>query len=319
MSILRSFITRLGWKIDSCKDLNMTTAQPYDLSSRWSEYRLLMRMDKPIGTLLLLWPTLWGLWVASEGKPDLLVLTVFTLGVFLMRSAGCVINDFADRKVDPHVKRTKNRPLAAGRVSSKEALALFAALTITAFCLVLLMNTLTIALSFIAVLLAACYPFMKRYTHLPQVFLGAAFAWSIPMAFAAQTGGVPLVAWILFIITVLWTTAYDTMYGMVDREDDLKIGVKSTAILFGKLDKVIIGILQLLVLALLIGVGFMLQMSVLFYVSIFLTACFFIYQQYLIKDRLGSACFRAFLNNNWIGAIVFAGIFAHYLLGDTIN
>jgi len=297
----------------------MTTAQPYDLSSRWSEYRLLMRMDKPIGTLLLLWPTLWGLWVASEGKPDLLVLTVFTLGVFLMRSAGCVINDFADRKVDPHVKRTKNRPLAAGRVSSKEALALFAALTITAFCLVLLMNTLTIALSFIAVLLAACYPFMKRYTHLPQVFLGAAFAWSIPMAFAAQTGGVPLVAWILFIITVLWTTAYDTMYGMVDREDDLKIGVKSTAILFGKLDKVIIGILQLLVLALLIGVGFMLQMSVLFYVSIFLTACFFIYQQYLIKDRLGSACFRAFLNNNWIGAIVFAGIFAHYLLGDTIN
>lgn len=292
----------------------MTTAQSYRFSARWPEYRLLMRMDKPIGTLLLLWPTLWALWIAAEGIPHLGILTVFILGVFLMRSAGCVINDFADRKIDPHVERTKNRPLAAGRVSSREALTLFIALSVVAFGLVLFLNTLTIALSFIAVLLAACYPFMKRYTHLPQVFLGAAFAWSIPMAFAALTNNVPTVAWILFSITVLWTTAYDTMYGMVDREDDLNIGVKSTAILFAQFDRSIIGLLQALVVAILIGLGVILQMSAVYYSSILLIAGFFSYQQYLIKDRLGSACFRAFLNNNWVGAIIFSGIFAHYLL-----
>ncbi len=292
----------------------MTTVQPYSLSARWPEYRLLMRMDKPIGTLLLLWPTLWALWIAAEGFPDLGVLTVFTLGVFLMRSAGCVINDFADRKVDPHVERTKNRPLAAGRVSSKEALTLFAVLIFAAFFLVLLMNTLTIVLSFVAVLLAACYPFMKRYTHLPQVFLGAAFAWSIPMAFAALTNSVPLVAWILFTITVLWTTAYDTMYGMVDREDDLKIGVKSTAILFAQFDRMMIGLLQALVVLALLGIGVLLQMSAAFYISVLLSTCLFFYQQILLKDRLSSLCFKAFLNNNWIGAIIFAGIFIHYFM-----
>ncbi len=292
----------------------MTNAQAFRISTRWPEYRLLMRIDKPIGTLLLLWPTLWALWIAAEGIPNLGILTVFILGVFLMRSAGCVINDFAERKIDPHVARTKNLRLAAGRVSSKEALTLFAILSLMAFSLVLFLNALTIALSFIAVLLAACYPFMKRYTHLPQVFLGAAFAWSIPMAFAAQTGNIPTVAWILFIITVLWTTVYDTMYGMVDKKDDLNIGVKSTAILFAQFDRHIIGLLQLLVLVMLVGLGVILQMSIVYYSSILLIAGFFSYQQYLIKDRLGGACFRAFLNNNWVGAIIFSGIFTHYLL-----
>jgi len=292
----------------------MQASPSLTLSQRLHEYGLLMRVDKPIGTLLLLWPTWWALWVAAEGFPDLLVFVVFTAGVFLMRSAGCVINDYADRKIDGQVKRTKNRPLAQNRVSPKEALYLFAGLALTAFILVLFMNALTIAMSFVGALLAASYPFMKRFTNLPQVVLGTAFAWSIPMAFAAQTGAVPVAAWLLFLATILWTTAYDTMYAMVDREDDLKIGVKSTAILFGKNDKTIIGGLQIGTLLLLVIAGVYLQLGTLYYSGVFIAGCFSVYQQFLIKDRVIKQCFAAFLNNNWFGLVVFAGLFFHYLL-----
>ena len=276
------------------------------------QYALLMRLNRPIGILLLLWPTLWALWIAGQGNPNILVTTVFVLGVILMRSAGCVINDYADRNIDPHVKRTRERPLAAKRVSEKEALILFAVLCLTAFSLVLLMNILTIGLSVIAALLAATYPFMKRYTQLPQVFLGAAFGFSIPMAFAAQTGEIPLIAWLLFVINILWTVAYDTLYAIVDRDDDLLIGVKSTAILFGKADKLIIASLQFIVLLLLLYLGQLISASYLYYIGIFIAAMLAIYQQWLIKDREPARCFQAFLNNHWFGAAVFVGIAGHY-------
>ncbi len=276
------------------------------------QYALLMRLNRPIGIMLLLWPTLWALWVAGQGNPNILVTTVFVLGVILMRSAGCVINDYADRNIDPHVKRTRERPLAAKRVSEKEALILFAVLCLIAFSLVLLMNILTIGLSVIAALLAATYPFMKRYTHLPQVFLGAAFGFSIPMAFAAQTGEIPLIAWLLFVINILWTVVYDTLYAIVDREDDLLIGVKSTAILFGKADKLIIASLQFIVLLLLLYLGQLISASYLYYIGIFIAAMLAIYQQWLIKDREPARCFQAFLNNHWFGAAVFVGIAGHY-------
>lgn len=292
----------------------MTTNASFLNPEKLKEYRLLMRMDKPIGTLLLLWPTWWALWLAADGIPDPLVLFVFTAGVFLMRSAGCVINDYADRDFDAHVERTQNRPLAQKRVSTKEALALFAVLALSAFLLVLFMNWMTIAMSFVGALLAASYPFMKRYTNLPQVVLGTAFAWAIPMAFAAQAESVPLEAWLLFFATVIWTTAYDTMYAMVDREDDLKIGIKSTAILFGNRDRLIIGILQVLVIGLLLAIGVYLSLSSLYYIGVFVGSGLFIYQQYLIKNRDKQLCFKAFLNNNWFGVAVFAGLFLHYLV-----
>ena len=292
----------------------MNTQTLLNPKQRLLEYGLLMRIDKPIGILLLLWPTWWALWVAAEGFPDLLVFIVFTAGVFLMRSAGCVINDYADRNIDGQIERTKNRPLAQKRVKPKEALLLFAGLALTAFILVLFMNTKTIAMSFIGVLLAVSYPFMKRFTHLPQLVLGIAFAWSIPMAFAAQTNSVPLVAWLLFITTVCWTVAYDTMYAMVDREDDLKAGVKSTAILFAERDKLIIGILQATTLLLLFTVGIYLGLSSLYYVGLLVAAGFAAYQQILIKQRNKKKCFVAFLNNNWFGLAVFAGFFSHYFI-----
>jgi len=273
-----------------------------------------MRLNRPIGIFLLMWPTLWALWIASEGSPDLLVLLVFTGGVVLMRSAGCVINDYADRDFDPHVERTRDRPIAAGRVRPREALVLFAVLCLTAFGLVLLMNRLTIMLSFVGVVLAALYPFMKRFTHLPQVFLGMAFGWAVPMAFAAQTGAVPKVAWLLFVATVLWATAYDTIYGMVDREDDLKIGVKSTAILFGEADRAIIATIQILLLAALLMVGQAADLGGYYYFGILLAAALALYQQYLIRERDPGACFQAFLNNNWFGAAVFSGIVLDYLV-----
>ncbi|GMQ89445.1 MAG: 4-hydroxybenzoate octaprenyltransferase [Gammaproteobacteria bacterium] len=284
------------------------------MKDRLTQYAKLMRLDRPIGIFLLLWPTLWALWIASEGSPDLLVLLVFVSGVVLMRSAGCVINDYADRNFDPRVERTSDRPLAAGRVRPREALALFAALCLTAFGLVLLMNRLTIMLSFVGVVLAALYPFMKRFTHLPQVFLGAAFGWAVPMAFAAQTGDVPKVAWLLFVATVLWATAYDTMYGMVDREDDLKIGVKSTAILFGEADRAIIATIQILLLAALLMVGQTASLGGYYYFGLLLAAGLALYQQYLIRERDPIACFQAFLNNNWFGAAVFTGIVLDYLV-----
>jgi len=284
------------------------------MKSRLTQYSRLMRLDRPIGIFLLMWPMLWALWIASEGSPNPLVLLVFASGVVLMRSAGCVINDYADRNYDPHVERTRNRPIAAGRVSPGEALTLFAVLCLTAFGLVLLMNRLTILLSFVGVVLAALYPFMKRFTHLPQVFLGAAFGWAVPMVFAAQTGGVPKVAWLLFVATVLWATAYDTMYGMVDREDDLKIGVKSTAILFGEADRAIIATIQLLLLAALLMIGQTASLGGYYYFGLLLASGLALYQQYLIRERQPKACFQAFSNNNWFGAAVFTGLVLDYLV-----
>ncbi|MFK5950374.1 MAG: 4-hydroxybenzoate octaprenyltransferase, partial [Methylococcales bacterium] len=225
------------------------------LLDRLEQYSLLIRLDRPIGIYLLLWPTLWALWIAAEGWPDPLVLFVFVTGVFLMRSAGCAINDFADRDIDPHIERTKDRPLAAGRVTSKETLVVFAALSLTAFALVLLMNSLTIYMSFVGVALAASYPFAKRFHYMPQVHLGLAFGWAAPMAFTAQANEITAVTWLIFMATVLWATAYDTMYAMADRDDDLQIGVKSTAILFGEADKLIIALLQTLLIFDLILIG----------------------------------------------------------------
>ncbi len=282
---------------------------------RLYQYALLMRLHRPIGILLLLWPTLWALFLSGRGYPDVLVMTVFVLGVILMRSAGCVINDYADRQIDPHVHRTCDRPLAAGRVSTREALILFIILCVVAFGLVLLMNILTIALSVVAALLAASYPFMKRYTHWPQVYLGIAFGWSIPMAFAAQTHNIPTIVWWLFITNVLWTVAYDTMYAMVDREEDLVIGVKSTAILFAQADKMIVAGLQIGVLLLLLWIGQHEKLGILYYLGLLVASGLAIYQQWLIKDRDPQQCFQAFLNNNWFGAAIFAGIAAHYYWG----
>ena len=279
---------------------------------RLEQYALLMRLDRPIGIYLLLWPTLWSLWIAAKGWPDSLVLLVFVIGVVLMRSAGCVINDFADRKIDPHVARTKDRPLAAGRVSSKETLLLFAGLSISAFLLVLLMNKLTIYMSFVGIVLAATYPFSKRYHYMPQVHLGAAFGWAAPMAFTAQANEISGVTWLLFMATILWATVYDTMYAMADRQDDLKIGVKSTAILFGEAEKLMIGILQALLIVALIFIGRQSDLGLFYYIGLTVATGLAVYHQYLIKDRDPQACVRAFLHNNWFGMAIFVGIFIDY-------
>ncbi|AUL97019.1 4-hydroxybenzoate octaprenyltransferase [Vibrio vulnificus] len=275
-------------------------------------YWQLMRMDRPIGTLLLLWPTLWALIIAAEGMPDWHVLLVFVLGVVLMRSAGCVINDFADRKVDGHVKRTQQRPLPSGRVTAKEAIILFLLLGISSFLLVLTMNPLTIQLSFAGIVLAFIYPFMKRYTHLPQLFLGLAFSWAIPMAWAAQANELPWVVWFVFAINALWTIAYDTQYAMVDRDDDIHIGVKSTAILFGRHDKLIIGMLQLLTLVMLVWLGLHYQLGQSFYWSVLAAGALFVYQQHLIRHRQRELCFQAFLNNNYVGMVLALGLFVAF-------
>ncbi|MDH3309443.1 MAG: 4-hydroxybenzoate octaprenyltransferase [Gammaproteobacteria bacterium] len=282
------------------------------MAARLKDYALLMRLHRPIGILLLAWPTLWALWIAGAGRPDGHVLIVFVTGVVLMRSAGCVINDFADRGFDPHVARTRDRPIAAGRVSPREALMLFAVLCLIAFALVLTLNRLTILLSFAGVFLAATYPFLKRYTHLPQFYLGAAFGWGIPMAFAAQTGGVPLLAWVLFVANVFWAVAYDTAYAMVDREDDLKVGVKSTAILFGRHDRMMIILFHIVTIALLAMVGTLAHLGLGYYAGLAVALGLAIYQQHLIRERERDGCFRAFLNNNWLGAAVFAGLLCHY-------
>lgn len=287
------------------------------LSQRWPAalpYWQLARLDRPIGSLLLLWPTWWALWLAAGGWPGLHLFAVFTLGVLLMRAAGCAVNDYADRHIDGHVKRTAARPLAVGSVTPRGALALFAGLSLVAFALVLTTNRLAILLSLPAVALAFCYPFAKRYTHLPQVVLGAAFSMGIPMAFAAATGEVPPLAWLLYTANLLWTVAYDTFYAMVDRDDDLRIGVKSTAVLFGELDRAMTGALQLMVLFALLLVGQRFELGTAFYAGLAAAGLLFAYQQWLVRDRQRDACFRAFLNNNWVGATVFAGIFFHFLL-----
>ncbi len=283
------------------------------LQQKWLAIKLITRMDKPIGTYLLLWPTYWALWIASDGWPNMHILIVFSLGVFIMRSAGCVINDYADRKVDGKVERTKNRPLVNGMMTSNEAINLFGVLIGMALGLVLTLSWPTIYLSVVALILAALYPFMKRYTQLPQVFLGAAFSWGMIMAFAEAQGEIPLVAWLLFIANLCWTVAYDTMYAMVDRDDDLKIGVKSTAILFADNDKRIIGFLQLLTLALLWTVGDILAFGWPYQLTLVVVAALFSYQQLLISNRERDACFKAFLHNHWVGLIVFVGILFEYL------
>jgi 4-hydroxybenzoate polyprenyltransferase len=282
------------------------------LFERLSQYALLVRLDKPIGILLLLWPTMIALWVAAEGFPDSSILFIFIAGVILMRSAGCAINDYADRHIDGSVTRTKQRPLVTGKVSEKEALIVFASLAITAFILVLFLNKLTIMLSFVGVALAGSYPFMKRYHFLPQVHLGAAFAWAVPMAFTAQANEITPVTWLLFMATVLWTTAYDTMYAMTDREDDLKIGIKSTAILFGKLDKMIIGIIQAMLIFCLLLIGQRAELSGFYYAGVVAATSLALWQQYLIKDRDPQLCFKAFLNNNWFGMVLFLGLILDY-------
>lgn len=289
--------------------------RPFSLSERLGYYARLIRLDKPIGNFLLLWPTLWALWIAAKGIPDLHVLLVFVIGVFLMRSAGCAINDYADRDIDPHVERTSTRPLAAGLITSAEALTIFVILALSAFFLVMTLNNLTRWMSVVGVLLAASYPFMKRFHYLPQVHLGVAFAWAIPMAFTAQTGELPPpTGWLLFIAVILWTTAYDTMYAMADREDDLKIEVKSTAILFGDADKGIIAILQILFLLGMLLLGKEAELGWPYTVALSVAAILALFQQFLLRLRQPQDCFRAFMNNNWLGAILFLGIAVSYLL-----
>lgn len=278
------------------------------LLKRLGAYARLTRINKPIGTFLLLWPTLWAVWLASGGYPSPWHFVVFVLGTFLMRSAGCAMNDFADRRIDPHVWRTRERPLAQGELHPGEALALFAVLSFAALGLVLTLNRLALWLALPGAFLAATYPFMKRFTHFPQLYLGMAFGWGIPMAFAAVTGHIPSVAWLLFIVNILWATVYDTMYAMADRPDDLKIGVKSTAIIFGDMDRTIIGILQITVLIGLMLAGLRMHLAAVYYWGLGAAACFGAYEQWLIRKREPMRCFQAFLNNNWFGAAVFAGI-----------
>jgi len=285
------------------------------LRQRLPLYLRLMRADKPIGTLLLLWPTLWALWIAAKGMPDWHLLFIFIVGTFLMRSAGCVINDFADRKVDGRVKRTAQRPLATGEVGKREALTLFVVLCLLAFILVLFTNSFTILLSLVAVALAAIYPFMKRFTNLPQLVLGAAFSWGIPMAFAAQTGELPRGVWLLYIGNLLWTVAYDTFYAMVDRDDDLKVGIKSTAILFGEDDRTITSLLQAMTIGVLWLAGLQFKLGYWYFIALIGAAVLFVYQQWLIRHRDRDACFKAFLDNNRVGALIFVGIALHYAVG----
>ena len=287
------------------------------ISSKTRALLQLIRFDKPVGTLLLLWPTLWALWLAAQGVPNYELLAIFVAGTFLTRSAGCIINDIADRNLDGAVARTNARPLVTGVVTVREAIALFIVLMMLAFILVLLTNQLTVMLSFAAVLLVCSYPFMKRYTQLPQLVLGAAFSWSIPMAFAAQIGSLPPGLWLVYLGNLLWTMAYDTEYAMVDREDDLKIGIKSTAILFGRYDRLMIIMLQALSLICLYLAGQAFELGLYFNVSLIVSAALFGYQQHLIRERRPDKCFRAFLHNKWVGMVIFIGVVLNYLTTGT--
>jgi 4-hydroxybenzoate polyprenyltransferase len=284
------------------------------LKTQLPHYARLMRLDRPIGTYLLLWPALWALWLAGDGTPRWQLLVIFALGTLLMRSAGCVINDYADRHFDPMVQRTRERPMATGAVSEVEALLLFALLCLAALGLVLLTNPLTVYLSFIAVALAATYPFMKRYTHLPQLALGAAFSWSIPMAFSAQCNELPAALWLLYGANLVWTVVYDTFYAMVDREDDVLIGIKSTAILFGEGERAITTCLQAVVILLLVLTGRQFALGLYYYLGVAVAGALFVQQQYLIRGRRREQCFKAFLDNNRVGAAIFLGLALDYLL-----
>lgn len=281
---------------------------------RLGHYVRLVRLHRPIGIYLVLWPTLWALWLAGEGRPDPVVLIIFILGTVLMRSAGCAINDYADRHIDGHVWRTKDRPIAAGHIKPREAVMVFVVLSLIAFGLVLFLNPLTIQLAVIGAFLAFSYPFTKRYTYLPQAYLGMAFGWGIPMAFAALTNEVPYPAWVLFFANVMWSLVYDTMYAMADREDDLKIGVKSSAILFGRFDRLIIGVLQVLFLLLLALAGQELGMGGIYFAGLGVAAVLSVYEQWMIRKREPMRCFQAFLHNHYVGAAIFVGIALDYLL-----
>lgn len=283
------------------------------IGKRLAVYARLTRLNRPIGAFLLMWPTLWAIWIASEGKPKPLVLVVFVVGVFVMRSAGCVMNDFADRRIDGHVWRTEKRPFATGEIHVPEAMAVFGVLIVLAIGLVLTMNRLTQYLAIGGLFLAVTYPFIKRYTYLPQPYLGMAFGWAIPMAFAAQTGSLTATAWLLFIANIFWATAYDTAYAMADREDDLKIGVKSAAILFGDNDRFMIGLLHAAVLLDLALVGHNASLGAAYYCGLAAAACFAVYQQCLIRKREPHACFQAFMNNNWFGCAIFVGLALSYI------
>ncbi|GCF91906.1 4-hydroxybenzoate octaprenyltransferase [Shewanella sp. M16] len=285
-----------------------------NLKQKWDVYSRLTRIDRPIGTLLLMWPCLMALMLAAGGMPDLKVLIIFIIGVVIMRACGCIINDYADRDLDSFVERTKSRPLASGEISTKEALILFIVLGLSAFGLVLLLNGLVVKLSVVGIILTIIYPFTKRITNMPQMFLGVVWSWSIPMAYAAQTGEVPIEAWWLFAANWFWTVAYDTMYAMVDRDDDLKVGIKSTAILFGKYDRQIIGLFQLAALACFIAAGWSADRGLLYGLGLLTFVGFSTYQQMLIFDRERAPCFKAFLNNNWAGLALFVGLGADYLV-----
>jgi 4-hydroxybenzoate polyprenyltransferase len=282
------------------------------LHPRAWDFVQLARVDKPIGIYLLLWPTLWAVWIAGAGKPSMANIAIFVLGVVLMRGAGCVINDVADRKVDGHVKRTEQRPLVSGRISTREALVFFAVLVGLSFVLVLFTNLATIGLSVGGLVLAASYPFMKRYTHLPQVVLGAAFSWGMPMAFTAQTGHLPAAAWLLYAANLLWTVAYDTYYAMVDRDDDLRIGIKSTAVLFGHNDRLIIAILQGLAVVCLLLAGLQFGLGAWFHLGLAGAIGCFVWEYWHTRERERNACFRAFLHNHWAGLLIFLGIALDY-------
>ena len=284
------------------------------LARRLEEYSRLARFDRPIGTWLLLWPALWGLWVAGAGRPDPKVLIVFALGVVVMRAAGCVINDFADRNIDPHVKRTRERPLAARRVSPTEALVLFVALGAAALWLVTRLNVFTVKLAVIGAALTVSYPLVKRVFPLPQLYLGISFGgWSVPMAFAAQRDSLPRIAWVLYIAAVIWAVVYDTIYAMIDREDDITIGVKSSAILFADMDRLLIGVLQAMMLLALVLAGRDMSFGGWYYAGLATAGLLFLYQQWLIRAREPAACLRAFLNNNYVGMAIFIGVLLQYV------
>ena len=283
------------------------------IKQRLTLYEKLMRLDKPIGTLLLLWPTLWALWIASGGRPGWMMTWIFCLGTLLMRSAGCVMNDLADRNFDAHVKRTRERPLAAGLVSVKEALWLAAAVTLAAFCLVLTLNKFAIALSFVALALAASYPFTKRFFSIPQAYLGVAFGFGIPMAFAAVANLLPALCWWLLLANIFWAIAYDTEYAMVDRDDDLKIGIRTSAILFGRYDVAAVMLCYAAMLAVLVIIGMKLQFGLYYYLGLGAACLLMLYHYTLIRGRAREGCFKAFLHNNWVGGVIFAGIAANYV------
>ena len=283
-----------------------------EIATQLRNYGKLMRVDKPIGLWLLLWPTLWALWLAGEGTPDQGLFVIFVLGVFVMRSAGCVLNDFVDRKIDPYVERTRTRPLATGAVAPLEALTLFVALGLVAIGLASMLNSQAQLLAVVAAGLTIAYPFIKRFVSIPQFILGAAFGWAAPMAFAAQTGGTPELAWLVFGTALIWAVIYDTFYAMVDREDDLKIGVKSTAVLFGEVDLFVIAGLQLLMLLALVLIGYRAELGFWYYLSVALSAAMMAWHLWLARDRQPAGCFRAFLMNHRIGMVIFIGIVLHY-------